>query len=86
MPSTSIEPPEGGKTPAKRFNTVVLPAPEGPIMPILDWGSISNEILLNALTFPKFIETEFKMNLPLIGLCTPAPFLSSSAFHISPTC
>jgi len=48
-------PPVGGYTPAIRFNNVVFPDPEGPIIPILDLGLISIDIFFNAFTSPKLL-------------------------------
>ena len=57
-------PPVGGYTPAIRFNNVVFPDPEGPIIPILDLGLISIDIFFNAFTSPKLLEIFAKEYFP----------------------
>src|SRR6056297_2236328 len=50
-------PEDGGKTPATMLNSVVLPAPLGPISPVIEPFSIDSETPSTARMPPKFLAT-----------------------------
>jgi hypothetical protein len=63
-------PPEGGKTPATMLNSVVLPAPLGPIRPVIEPSSTDIEQSSTASRLPNRLDT---FRTSMIGAMTRRP-------------
>jgi len=71
-----MTPSSGLKTPASRLNTVVLPAPLGPIMPRISPSLTSKDKLKTAVTRPKFLCKFLTINISFMSLRNQKPLRS----------